>query len=258
MPPVYEDVVPPTVMLMPVSVMSPVPVMPPFTLNAVRPAPPPVSVDVPPRSNTWPVPSVSAVPAVTVALLNVSPCVPIEFCVLMLAEAPSMMVLPSKLPLPNERFTMPPPPPSVTTRSPLPWTSPVSVKEPAPVSAMAAAVPVSDTSALDVIEPAPKYVSVAALPEVQDPPSWSSTMLVSQRLSSMMRRPPLDADRVPPVPPMPKPVRNEFAPSCRAPSCTLRFAAPDAVPVPTAGAITSDPPPSVKIAPTSVMLHSPL
>ena len=83
-------------------------------------------------------------------------------------------------------------------------------------------------------------------------------MLVSQRSSSMTRRPLLDAESVPPVPPVPKPVRNEFAPSCKVPSCTLRFAAPDAVPVPAVGAITSDPPPSVKIAPTSVILHSPL
>ena len=159
MPPVYVDVVPPTVMLMPVSVMSPPPLMPPLTLKAVRPGPPPVSVEVPPRSNAWPAPSVSAVPAVTVALLNVRPCVPIEFCVLMLAEALSMTVLPVKLPVAKDRFTVPVPPPEETTRSPVPWMSPVRVREPAPESAIAEAVPPPappiETSAADVIEAAP-------------------------------------------------------------------------------------------------------
>ena len=143
-------------MLMPVSVMSPVPVMPPFTVNAVSPGPPPVSVEVPPRSNAWPAPSVSAVPAVTVPLLIVRPCVPIEFCVLMLAEALSMMVLPSKLPEANDRFTMPAPPAVVTTRSPVPPMPPLSVSEPAPESAIADAVPVSDMSAPETIEAAPE------------------------------------------------------------------------------------------------------
>ena len=95
-------------------------------------------------------------PAVTVPLLIVSPCVPIEFCVLMLAEALSMTVLPSKLPETNDRLTVPVPPPDATTRSPEPWISPVSSNDPAPESAMAAAVPVSDTSAPDVMSLAPE------------------------------------------------------------------------------------------------------
>ena len=246
-------------MLMPVSVMSPVPVMPPFTVKAVRPGPPPVSVDVPPRSNAWPAPSVSAVPAVTVPLLIVSPCVPIEFCVLMLAEALSMTVLPSKLPVAKDRFTVPLPPAVVMTRSPVPLMSPVSVSEPAPESAMADAVPPStETFAAEVMEVPPEYVSVAALPEVHAPPICSRTMLLSQRSSSMTRRPPWIAESVPPKPVVPKPVRNEFVPSCRVPFTTPTFASPVAVPVPTLGAMTRDPPLRSKMAGTLLMLHSPL
>ena len=194
----------------------------------------------------------------TVALLNVKPCVPIEFCVLMLADALSMTVLPSKLPLANDRFTVPDPPAVVTTRSPVPLMSPVSVSEPAPESAIAEAVPPStETPAAEVIEDAPEYVSVAALPEVHAPPSCSSTMLLSQRSSSTTRRPPWIAESVPPVPPVPKPVRNELVPSCRVPFTTPR-SAPVAVPVPVAGAITRDPPFRSKTAETLLMLHSPL
>ena len=259
MPPMYVEVVPPTVMSMPVSVMSPPPLMPPLTLKAVRPGPLPVSVEVPLRSNAWPAPSVSAVPAVTVALLNVKPCVPIEFCVLMLADALSMTVLPSKLPLANDRFTVPEPPAVVTTRSPVPLMSPVSVSEPAPESAIAEAVPPStETPAAEVIEDAPEYVSVAALPEVHAPPSCSSTMLLSQRSSSTTRRPPWIAESVPPAPLVPKPVRNELVPSCRVPFTTPTFASPVAVPVPTLGAMTRDPPFRSKMAGTLLMLHSPL